>query len=186
MSESTATVELLTAEVRVLMVGSRQVTLSVAKQLDRIMLDHLEPFGRVRIGGDERLVIGKDKRTGVLAVANYETYWETPVVFAEGDAKFRVCNRLRTEKKSGGLEGYQVVFEDRRVILWKESTVTCDVPHSRKDEDGQYHRVEHACDSWDVAGQRDEIRLYLSEYDEERTMHEAARDLPLIVLAGLK
>ena len=32
----TATVETLTAEVRVLMVGSRQITPSVVKQLDRV------------------------------------------------------------------------------------------------------------------------------------------------------
>jgi hypothetical protein len=45
-----ATVEVLTAEVRVLMVGSRQVTLSVAKQLDQVDPDDIEPFGRIRTG----------------------------------------------------------------------------------------------------------------------------------------
>lgn len=44
----TATVETLTAEVRVLMVGSRQVTLSVYGQLDWVRYDQIEPFGRVR------------------------------------------------------------------------------------------------------------------------------------------
>lgn len=48
---TTATVETLTAEVRVLMVGNRQVTLSVYKQLDEYLS---EPgwvnFGRVRSG----------------------------------------------------------------------------------------------------------------------------------------
>lgn len=53
---STATVETLTAQVRVLMVGSRQITMSVFKQLDvlgadhpRIYpgLEHFEPIGRV-------------------------------------------------------------------------------------------------------------------------------------------
>jgi hypothetical protein len=43
-----ARVELLTAEVRVLMVGSRQVTLSVFGQLDRADPRDVEPFGRVR------------------------------------------------------------------------------------------------------------------------------------------
>lgn len=46
----TATVELLTAEVRVLMVGSRQVTLSVARQLDFADPQEIEPFGRIRTG----------------------------------------------------------------------------------------------------------------------------------------
>ena len=54
-SSTTATVETLTAEVRVLMVGNRQITLSVAKQLDVVTpLDHvtnaITPFGRVRTG----------------------------------------------------------------------------------------------------------------------------------------
>jgi hypothetical protein len=46
----TATVETLTAKVRVLMVGSRQVTLSVYKQLDFITPYDIEPFGRVHSG----------------------------------------------------------------------------------------------------------------------------------------
>lgn len=44
----TATVEVLTAEVRVLMVGNRQVTLSVYRQLDIVSTGEIEPFGRVR------------------------------------------------------------------------------------------------------------------------------------------
>jgi hypothetical protein len=44
---TTARVEVLTAEVRVLMVGSRQVTMSVYNQLDRVALSQIEPFGRV-------------------------------------------------------------------------------------------------------------------------------------------
>lgn len=54
----TATVETLTAEVRTLMVGSRQVTLSVYRQLDSVspypslfITDHnFSPFGRVNTG----------------------------------------------------------------------------------------------------------------------------------------
>lgn len=47
MSSKTATVETLTAEVRVLMVGSRQVTMSVYNQLDYVAPEQIEPFGRV-------------------------------------------------------------------------------------------------------------------------------------------
>jgi hypothetical protein len=42
-----AHVQVLTAEVRVLMVGSRQVTMSVYNQLDWIEPYAIEPFGRV-------------------------------------------------------------------------------------------------------------------------------------------
>jgi hypothetical protein len=47
----TATVEVLTASVRTLVVGSRQVTLAVFRQLDAVPRDSMSPFGRVRGGG---------------------------------------------------------------------------------------------------------------------------------------
>lgn len=51
MAEATsARIELLTAEVRTLMVGSRQVTLSVAKQLDEVAFEEITAFGRIRTG----------------------------------------------------------------------------------------------------------------------------------------
>jgi hypothetical protein len=42
-----ARVQVLTAEVRTLVVGSRQVTMSVYNQLDEVDYDEIEPFGRV-------------------------------------------------------------------------------------------------------------------------------------------
>ena len=55
MTTATAAIETLTAEVRVLMVGNRQVTLSVARQLDSFSTYddealNFEPFGRIRTG----------------------------------------------------------------------------------------------------------------------------------------
>lgn len=48
--QHTATVETLTAEVRVLQVGNRQITTSVANQLDHLDDTALiEPMGRVRL-----------------------------------------------------------------------------------------------------------------------------------------
>ena len=68
MTTTAARVEVLTAEVRVLMVGSRQVTLSVYNQLDYVPPDGIEPFGRVS-PKDARWrsveVVGRDE-TGVL------------------------------------------------------------------------------------------------------------------------
>lgn len=49
---ASATVETLTAEVRTLMVGNRQITLSVYRQLDREPYELIEPFGRVRDSQD--------------------------------------------------------------------------------------------------------------------------------------
>ena len=47
MTTTAARVEVLTAEVRVLQVGSRQITMSVYNQLDRVEPGEIEPFGRV-------------------------------------------------------------------------------------------------------------------------------------------
>ena len=63
---TTARVEVLTAEVRVLQVGSRQVTMSVYNQLDRVeRQDHIEPFGRVAprdADSDRVYVVGASAR----------------------------------------------------------------------------------------------------------------------------
>lgn len=42
-----AHVQVLTAEVRTLVVGSRQVTMSVFEQLDSVQPSDIEPFGRI-------------------------------------------------------------------------------------------------------------------------------------------
>jgi hypothetical protein len=65
-----AHVQVLTAEVRTLMVGSRQVTLSVYNQLDDVGYDQIEPFGRVSPKDARRwqlCVVGRDRGTGALA-----------------------------------------------------------------------------------------------------------------------
>lgn len=79
-ASKTATVETLTAEVRALMVGSRQITLSVYKQLDFAPANEIEPFGRVRPNskGSQHdflfptQVVGRDKRTGHLVRSEAE------------------------------------------------------------------------------------------------------------------
>lgn len=66
---TTARVEVLTAEVRTLQVGNRQVTLSIFRQLDHVEPDEIEPFGRVRDGRSERDdidVVGRRRATGEL------------------------------------------------------------------------------------------------------------------------
>lgn len=63
---TTARVEVLTAEVRVLMVGSRQVTLSVFRQLDRVDHRDIEPWGRISDkaeANDTVTVVGRSLRT---------------------------------------------------------------------------------------------------------------------------
>jgi hypothetical protein len=68
-ASKTATIETLTAEVRVLMVGSRQVTLSVHGQLDAAEYEDMEPFGRVRPRDAEYgyiYFIGRHRENGTL------------------------------------------------------------------------------------------------------------------------
>lgn len=64
-----ARVQVLTAEVRTLVVGSRQITMSVYNQLDMVAPDEIEPFGRVNardVSGRWVDVIGRHAKTGVL------------------------------------------------------------------------------------------------------------------------
>lgn len=75
---TTATVETLTAEVRVLMVGNRQVTLSVYRQLDRVPPALIEPFGRVNDNRDGGglvtgvFVVGRHSKTGQLVRSEFK------------------------------------------------------------------------------------------------------------------
>jgi hypothetical protein len=68
---TTATVESLQASVRVLMVGNRQVTASMAKQLDEVEPHQLIPMGRVVLGArdpqwPEITVVGAHRVTSEL------------------------------------------------------------------------------------------------------------------------
>ena len=72
---ATASVEVLTAAVRVLMVGSRQVTLSVFRQLDWVDWKACEPFGRVNDGGG-RVIVGRRLIDGSLVRAQFSSLWE--------------------------------------------------------------------------------------------------------------
>lgn len=67
--ERDATVTTLTAEVRVLMVGSRQVTLSVYGQLDEVDWKEVAPFGRVNPREAEpwqTWIVGRHRESGIL------------------------------------------------------------------------------------------------------------------------
>lgn len=76
MSIEYAEVQTLTAEVHVLMVGNRQVTLSMAYQLDQVLTTDIVPFGRVSLQGKNHApgmwVIGACKPSGELVVSRAE------------------------------------------------------------------------------------------------------------------
>jgi hypothetical protein len=68
---TTARVESVTAQVKTLVVGNRQITLSIAKQLDRVPILEMEPWGRVNLTNeiDAVCVIGKHRETEALVLS---------------------------------------------------------------------------------------------------------------------
>jgi hypothetical protein len=70
MTES-ASVKVLSAEIRVLQVGSGQITRSMYRQLDEASLEQFKPFGRVKdnklkSGEGALQMVGRDTKTGAL------------------------------------------------------------------------------------------------------------------------
>lgn len=77
--QSQPRVQLLTAEVRTLVVGARQVTLSFYAQLDECSPELIEPFGRVRPRGASRWhtyvvgrIYGELVRSSVLSMQAWQ------------------------------------------------------------------------------------------------------------------
>jgi hypothetical protein len=174
----TATVEVLTAEVRVLMVGSRQVTLSIAKQLDRVSLRRMEPFGRVRIGDVDNLVIGRSREDGSLVTAPIVYLREQPIINVEDldpsvEARPVVCNKQMTDR-----DGYfRLSLDGRSIALEAKAATRC----------GQHgYMGDESCGSWNHMGHASSFQAAIDELDATRAMYARARVLPLIVLAGLR
>jgi hypothetical protein len=171
MTITAARVEVLTAEVRVLMVGSRQVTLSVHAQLDQVKPGEIDPFGRVAPRDSEHgqvYVVGASRREADRATLvrssdqradehrRLASYYRCMVPVA--------AERERAERE---LEQVGPLPQDRWPLENRLSAL-------RRDLDGLR--------DWSPA-----------ELEEEAVMHEnltgqAARweALPLIVLAGLR
>lgn len=130
MASATATVETLTAEVRVLMVGKRQVTMSVFRQLDTVDWreeETFELFGRVReTRKDEQgfiHVVGKMKKTGVLVRSkiNPDSKW------ANDPDQFWIGYRDRACL-------YSTALKEMRADIALPVSFHYDTSESRKDE----------------------------------------------------
>lgn len=211
MSNETATVEALTAEVRVLMVGNRQITQSVAKQLDRVSLDGMEMFGRVRIA-DDLHIIGRrlDASDLVLTKDSWITFRKSPhwAAFIEQNSRFiHACN----------------VDRRNRAMLFKIDDIPCEVDWENVHCDHTHYKLwrkvhdqwaidkhewwtqhksltakfpvpepeMHAAHSWipnpdDYHDARQQAVAQLNEANRRHELYETAQNLPLIVLAGLR
>lgn len=137
-TDATATVELLSAEVRVLMVGNRQVTLSVYRQLDVVKVEAIEPFGRVRSG--EKWIDG----------------------YGDEVPHIGVVGRVRDGYRGAG------ALARARVATQRQYGLQIRPARCSKDEWAAHMAADAARDSERAAT----VRLW--------------RDLPLIVLAGLR
>lgn len=176
MNSNTATVQALTAEVCVLMVGSRQVTLSVAKQLDRVVLSDMHPFGRVNLG-EPGTVIGRSLKTGALVLSSYDTYRRTPYIL-EGELKTKiiVCERTLRE----GSEYLRLSYFDRSILVSRSCADGCGV------QSHDSYQVKDRCPHWKTNGADSEISALIADHDRIEAANLRASELPLIVLAGLK
>ena len=159
-NSTTATVETLTAEVRVLMVGSRQVTLSVYNQLDEVPYADIEPFGRVRPRDAEQgrvCVVGRDKESGAL-VRSSAWAWD---MVREPSVREMTDQRRPVSKLS---------YMDLSELAWVA------------DPGNRYYGQARGATSLAEAeiARRDTQREWMIQHDQ------VWESLPLIVLAGLR
>ena len=215
MAEKTATVELLTAEVRVLKVGSRQVTLSVYRQLDWVKHDYIEPFGRVSDSQDQHrdnkhdmrniYIIGKSKEDGTLVRSYYNLKIDKPWI--DVHSLVAVGYGMQWHSRSDNNYGYTQVDGYRVGVTWERGTNSEDTCYAKLEVEHQdhewvtekpeeFHEYDearpHRCYSWHwnsmvscnigISMARDDIQ----RYEAERSIIDEWRELPLIVLAGLK
>lgn len=191
MSDTSATVEVLTAEVRTLMVGKRQVTMSVYKQLDCVEDDVCEPFGRVTFD-DPRYyvwVVGRDKRTGVLVRSKRERpmspeHWSKPVTSPPEMADEWCVPGPRRPRRIGRYDPRwttpAVIAEDGDLAVVWEIPENATVDETITPGDWTFA-------SPDARRRAEEIaRETIEMYRRDEASYREWKELPLIVLAGLR
>lgn len=171
----TATVETLRAEVRVLQVGNRQITTSVAKQLDVVKFREIEPFGRCRLSDGDWL-IGSDRASGALVRASFGRLTRLVVRRDDLPEPVKVSRQWRYKRENwhkGDRSGWlSLQFGDLPAHF--EQGAWC-----WADADGRLGAIN----SGPVV---DALGKMLETFPVERDARIAAADLPLIVLAGLR
>jgi hypothetical protein len=163
----TATIETLTASVKTLVVGARQVTLTIFKQLDVVDVSEMIPFGRVNPNGDGGpdwvTVVGKRKITGELVRAT-APMTVGAILQASGTAhKQREADKaLRTSRDMAvSAASYRQVGDDDRAA-----------------ELGAFADELAADAAQNIADVQTAVAPFVEAVP-------ALRELPLIVLAGL-
>jgi hypothetical protein len=189
LTSKTATVETLTAEVRVLMVGSRQVTMSVYNQLDTAEYEDTELFGRVSPRDAEYgyiYFIGRHRENGSLIRGSVPS--EVAAIKNENPMLWDDIRGLRDEIVNFSGK----IADHRRGTSWsvrcsKEDHSQCTV-HIRIN--GQWMNRQIAAVEADIERLRNEMAELEREGRQElagaRALAAAVSELPLIVLAGLR
>jgi hypothetical protein len=177
-AQTTAHVEVLTAEVRVLMVGSRQVTLSVYRQLDPVEPEAIEPFGRVRDGQASRLTWARHHdadifRTDICVVGRTADGTLVRSVMSPSWSRRQWEGHiLRLEGEAAALER-QAEKEQEQAAQW---------PRGGWDGLAVATRQKAA----DNRRQAADWRNGRPKRDKAEELYRAWQALPLIVLAGLR
>lgn len=186
MGEVTATVEALTAEVRALMIGSRQVTLSVYRQLDTVPHEQCEPFGRVRDSKDEPgciWVVGRDTTGALIRSKRYPARDSKSITISpmEKWASRGVHDTLPRKLTDGYVRldhvhaGVVAVDGDDQVC-W----MICDYDYRGYYASWDYISPEAQLEAERLAG------VELEQLRKTRRLYSEWLALPLIVLAGLR
>jgi hypothetical protein len=186
MTSTTATVATLTAEVRVLMVGSRQVTMSVYNQLDTADRQDAELFGRVSPKYAQPgylYLVGRHRDNGSLV--RMRIAGSAATIEAESDLWLAIHDRRsRAEFLSGYIERHL-----------KNPNHPCRSTDHSQCLVSVYHRGDlKRREIQDVETDIERLTAEASELqiDGDREMAAAlavaadAAALPLIVLAGLR
>lgn len=176
MSAATASVEVLTAEVRTLVIGKRQVTRSVYRQLDWVEPDDMEPFGRVSVMADDESrridMVGRCIKTGALVRSSVDAARQGPIFVAGSDdlSWCEVSARRNDRPRLVHILGHPVQVD------------AIDVRSNWNDDFTGWRFVSE--------DQRAHVVQQLQRQVEERRVageaHRHAAALPLIVLAGLR
>jgi hypothetical protein len=175
LTATTAEVQVLTAEVRVLMVGSRQVTLSVYRQLDLVDADQIEPFGRVSDSRDDAhhrnvYVIGRSP-DGTLVRGLHERPMSEESI-RQHAARFRADADKQSEQ-IGDLEQVIVSYASAEYATHLVKDYRQRLDRARAERTRLLAEAQGWID-------------YIPQAAEAKALFELWQQLPLIVLAGLR
>jgi hypothetical protein len=185
MTTTTARVEVLTAEVRVLMVGSRQVTLSVFGQLDQVQAHEVDPFGRVapRQAEDETVyVVGASTRAADKG---------TLVRSARPTSAWLNWRVLRSRSAAEVIRAYEAWVAQGCPASITGTSPTWERYHERLEQ----YRADHGADSHRVLERglpthrpnaAKDLTAEARRLEAEAAQAALWEALPLIVLAGLR